>query len=76
MRYALWGDHTRDILTVGGRPIVHDDRAEMEFLFPNSRVVPVSDADLAARSPLPPLPLPECPGMEPVRFPLRREDFR
>lgn len=76
MRYALYGHITKDILTVGGRPIVHDSRAELEFLFPASRVVPVTDADLAARSPLPPIPLPEVPGMEPVRFPLRKEDFR
>jgi hypothetical protein len=76
VRYALWGHVTRDILTHQGRPIVHDNRAELEFLFPHSRVVPVTDADLAARSPLAPLPLPEHPDMAPVRFPLRKEDFR
>ena len=74
--YALWGDRTGDILTRDGRPIVHASRAELEWLFPCSRVVAVTDADLAARSPLPPIRLADCPGMEPVRFPLRKEDFR
>ena len=75
-RYALWGSQTRDILTRDGRPIVHTDRAELEWLFPETRIVAVTDADLAARSPLPPIALADCPGMEPVTFPLRREDFR
>lgn len=73
--YALYGEQTGDILTKDGRPIVHGSRTELEWLFPRSRVVAVTDADLAARSPLPPIPLAEVPGMEPVRFPLRREDF-
>lgn len=76
MRYALYGPLTGDILTYQGRPLVHHDRAELEFLFPRSRVVPVTDADLARRSPLAPMPIAEHPGMAPVRWPLDRKDFR
>jgi hypothetical protein len=75
-RYALWGPVSRDILTYQGRPLVHHDRAELEYLFPRSRVVPMTDADLAARSPLPPMPVKDHPDMSVVAWPLDRKDFR
>jgi hypothetical protein len=74
--FAFHGAVTGDLLTLGARVIVHDNRAEMEWLVPhNSRVVAVTEQDLARRSPLPPLLLREHPGMATVRWPLRREDF-
>lgn len=76
MRYALYGPVTGDILTYQARPLVHHDRAELEYLFPAARVVAVTDADLAARSPLPPMPITDHPGMAPVRWPLDPKDFR
>lgn len=74
--YALRGPSTRDLLTYRGRPIVHDSRAEMQWLMPNATVVVVTEADLRARSPLPPLQLKDHPDLAAVRWPLRREDFR
>ncbi len=76
MRYALYGERSRSLLTYQARPLVHDNRAELEYLFPAARVVAVTDADLAACSPLAPMPIAEHPGMAPVRFPLDRRDFR
>lgn len=76
MRYALYGEFTGDILTYLGRPLVHDNRAELEWLFPRMRVVPVTDADLVRRSPLEPMPIAQHPGMSTVVFPLDRRDFR
>lgn len=76
MRYALYGQRSGDILTYQGRPLVHDNQAELEFLFPSTRVVPVTDADLVRRSPLDPMPIGDHPGMATVRFPLDRRDYR
>jgi len=70
-RYALVGPTTGDLLTYQGRVIVHGDKQEMEYLFPSSRVVKVSNGDLGQ----PILQLRDHPGMSQVRFPLRREDF-
>jgi hypothetical protein len=74
--YALVGARTGDLLTYQGRPLVHGDRAEMEWLFPSSRVVAVSERDLQARSPLPPLPIREHPGLAHIEWPLTRDQFR
>lgn len=70
-RYALVGGRSGDLLTYKGAVIYHDNKAEMQFLFPNSRVVRITDGDMG----VPMLRLQDHPGMEPVRFPLRREDF-
>lgn len=74
--YALWGEVTKDILTLDGRPIVHPNREEMEFLVPQAKVVPVTEADLKARSPLPPLQLRHHPALMHITWPLDRKDFR
>lgn len=74
--YALWGEVTRDILTLNGRPIVHGNREEMQFIFPRAKVVPVTEADLKARSPLPALELRDHPDMQQITWPLDRGDFR
>lgn len=74
--YALRGTSTRDLLTYRGRPIVHGSRAELEWLMPTATVVPVTEADLRARSPLPPLQLRDHPDLVTVRWPLHKEDFR
>lgn len=76
MKYALYGVVSGDILTYQGRPLVHDNRADLEWLFPASRVVPVTDADLVRRSPLAPMPIAEHPDMAAVRWPLDPKDFR
>lgn len=70
-RYALVGPVSGDLLTLGGRVIVHDNRAEMEFLLPSARVVRVTDGDLG-----PTLPLREHPGLSHVTWPLDPKEFR
>lgn len=72
-RYGLYGANSRDFLTYAGRVLVHDDKAELEFLVPRGaavREVPPS---------FPPdqcLPVRQHPGLSHLRWPLRREDFR
>lgn len=75
-RYGVVGAVTNDLLTLGGRPIVHGNRAELEWLLPGARVVPVTDRALAMRSPLPPLELKDHPDYAGVSWPLVRSDFR
>lgn len=70
-RYALVGAHTGDLLTFRGRVIVHDQRHEMEWVFPNSRVVRVADGESLG----PTISLKDHPDMASFRWPLRREDF-
>lgn len=61
---------TGDVFTYGGAVLVHDNRAELEYLFPGRQTVDVS------QSVLPKMMIRDHPGMAPVQFPLRREDFR
>lgn len=76
--WALFGHATGDLLTLHGRPLVHDDLAELEYLIDTrtTRIVRVTPADLRARSPLEPMMLRDHPGLSHLRWPLRREDFR
>jgi hypothetical protein len=74
--FALYGETTGDLLTLHGRPLVHDNRVEMAWLLPKARIVPVTERDLVARSPLPPLPLREHPALAHLSWPLRRGEFR
>ncbi|WP_344951441.1 hypothetical protein [Actinomadura miaoliensis] len=39
--YGLWGEKSRCLLTWHGRVISHTSRAELEYLFPATRVVPI-----------------------------------
>lgn len=69
--YALVGERSGDVLTYGGRVILHNSKSEMEFLFPNNRVIEFKPrgGDLVMR-------LADHPDMAPVRFPLNKADFR
>lgn len=71
MRFALLGGRTGELLSYGGRVLVHGNRHEMEWLFPNTRIVRVTDGDLGQ----PVMRLADHPGLQHVRFPLRRTDF-
>lgn len=75
-RWAIYGPVTGDLLTFQGRPIVHDNRAELEWLLPGANIRRVTDQDLVRRSPLPPLPIREHPAYAGLSFPLRRSEFR
>ena len=71
-RYGVRGAVSRELLSYGGRVLVHDNVAELEFLLPGQQVVriprsiPVQDT----------LPLTAHPELSSVRFPLSRKDFR
>ncbi len=69
---ALWAlkTITGDVFTYGGRVLVHDNRAELEWLFPYRDTVDVTE------SVLPKLSIKEHPQCASLTWPLRREDFR
>lgn len=71
--YGLYGEVSRDFLSFGGRPLFHDNPAELEFLVrgPSLRVR-VMPADLVAVG----MPIRAHPDLVGVRWPLRREDFQ
>lgn len=69
-RYALKGAVSGELLTYGGRVLVHDNRGELEWLFPNERVVPYDGREL------PTMRLADHPDMDAVSWPLRKESFR
>jgi hypothetical protein len=70
-RFGLVGARSGELLTYQGRAILHDNRREMEFLFPNTRVVRVTRGTLGQ----PWMWLKDHPSMEKTSFPLRREEF-
>lgn len=61
---------TGDVFTYGGNVLVHENRAELEFLFPGRQCADVTE------SVLPKMRLVNHPGMRGIRFPLQRNDFR
>jgi hypothetical protein len=71
-RWGLVGAVSRDFLTYGGRVLWHNNRRELEFLVPDTRVMELPPD-------LPPdqcLPIREHPDFASTSFPLRRQDFR
>lgn len=71
-RYGLQGPVSRELLTFGGRVLVHDSAAELGYLVPGVRVVTVP-RDIPPEQTL---PISAHPGLAGVRFPLRKDDFR
>lgn len=69
---SLWALKTvnGDVFTYGGAVLVHDNRAELEFLFPLRETVDVTE------SVLPKMPIKNHPQCACLTWPLRREDFR
>ena len=77
--YAMVGPVTGEILSHGGRVVLHDNRAELEFLCPGVRVVELpgdSATYIAGRMGRPAMLLRDHPDMAPVRWPLDRKAFR
>lgn len=70
--FALASNSKYKYITSGGRVIIHDNRKEMEFLFPRNTVIPFNGNP----GPDDTIALFAVPGMEAVQFPLRKEDFR
>lgn len=71
-RYGLQGLVSRELLTYGGRVLVHDNPHELGFLVPDARVVTVP-RDIPPEQTM---PISAHPGLAGVRFPLRKGDFR
>lgn len=74
--YALFGERTKDLLTLRGRVLVHDNHAEMEWLMPHARIVRVSMKEIHDRSPLPVMWLKDHPAYAGLSWPLKRSEFR
>lgn len=70
--YGLWGPTSRDFLTFRGRVLVHDNRAELEWLFPGAPVREVPSSFKADQC----FAIEHHPDLAMVRFPLQRSDFR
>jgi hypothetical protein len=71
-RYAVVGPSSGELLSLGGRILVHPDRAELEWLLVDQRVVEVPAHVPAEQT----MPWSRHPQMAAVRFPLAKEDFR
>lgn len=71
-RWALQGETSRDLLTWNGLVLVHDNRAELEFLITGARVIPCP-RDI---TPEQTLQIRFHPQFAAHRWPLRRKDFR
>jgi hypothetical protein len=73
-KWCLVGDTSGEVLTYQGRVIVHQNKAELEYLFPYNRVVPLpriyGDGLTVA--------LKDHPDMDAVVFPLDKnmDQFR
>lgn len=74
MKYVLIGRTTKDALSYQGKILVHDNKKELEYLFPNERVAPLPryvDDSLT-------MALKDHPDMLMVKFPLNKhmDQFR
>lgn len=69
--YALVGAVTGEFLTYQGAVLCHGDKAELQWLVPNARVV-----ELPSIIGLPKMWLKDHPDMAAVRWPLTKEQFR
>lgn len=65
------GARSGELLSYQGRVLVHSIRGEMEWLFPKTRVVRVTDGDLGQEW----MWLKDHPDLAHVTWPLKREDF-
>lgn len=72
-RYALQGANSRDLLTWNGRILIHDNQAELEFLFTGDVRVVDCPRDIPPEQTL---SIRFHPQLSAVRWPLQREDFR
>lgn len=71
-RYAMVGENSKELLSLGGLVLVHHDPAELEFLFAGMRVIrcPSSVPDGLT------MPVAAHPALAAVTWPLSKEQFR
>lgn len=72
-RYGLYGHGTHDFLTYGGRILVHNNKAEMEFLFTGSHDVRELPPSIPVDQTM---PIRLHPCLSTVTWPLDRRNFR
>jgi hypothetical protein len=72
-RYALQGALSRDLLTWNGKVLVHDDRAEMEFLVTGDVRVIDCPRDIPPEQTI---EIRYHPQLASVTWPLTKEQFR
>lgn len=65
----MWGENSQSWITYNGKVLVHDNRAELELMFPMQAVRPIQLREEEA------MPIKLHPQLEGYRWPLRREDF-
>lgn len=70
--YALKGEISGELISYGGRVLVHDNRAEMEFLFPRAQIVQITVDSAGETGGRPTMPLKDHPDMGNVLWPLER----
>lgn len=71
-RWALQGERSRELLTWRERVLVHNNRAELEFLVTGAHVVPCPQSIPDEQT----IPLHAHPDFAHHQFPLRRENYR
>ncbi len=70
MTFALKGNTTGQLLTLNGKVLTHDNRAELEFLVPYTEVV---QTDVRFEDSL---PIRFHPDLSHISWPIRKADFR
>ena len=71
-RFGLRGAVSGELISYGGRVLVHDNAAELRFLIPGARVVNLPHHIDPEQT----MPISAHPELAGVRFPLDRRDFR
>lgn len=71
-RYAMVGERSKELLSLGGLVLVHHDPAELEFLFAGARVIRCPSSIPDGHT----MPVAAHPGLAAVTWPLKREQFR
>jgi hypothetical protein len=69
--YALVGAISGELLSYGGKVLVHGSRGEMEALIQGARVIPCPPSVREEEM----LRLQDHPGLAHLRWPLRKEDL-
>lgn len=68
MKYAIVGRVSKELLTYRGFVLVHEDRRELEYLFPNERIVPLPGYFEDSLT----MQIKDHPDMDTVKFPLEK----
>jgi hypothetical protein len=68
--WALKSKDAPGAITYGGHLLVHDNRAELEFLFPDRETVDVTETVM------PKMSIKNHPQCAVLTWPLKKEDFR